>query len=103
LQYMIWQWQDAMNAALPTQSQSPLIISETNFTAIDCFSPYDTIEEEGTYQLDLYTWLYDHLGYTSWAAYPIRTVWFEEMDDVSTSACGSPSTPEYLGLFGSGT
>ncbi len=92
-----------MNAALDTQSQSPLIISETNFSSVNCLSQYDTSEREGPYQMDLYTWLFDHLGYGGWGTYPVRTLWFQEMDDVTTTCGGQPNIPEFFGLYGGGS
>jgi hypothetical protein len=95
-------WRIEMNSVLNTQAQSPLLISETNFSSIPCLPEYDTIEREGPYQMDLYTWLFDHLGYYSWGSYPIRTLWFQEMDDVLGNCVGG-SLPQYLGLYGGGS
>jgi hypothetical protein len=102
LDAMISYWRIEMNSVLNTQSQSPLLISETNFTSVNCLPAYDTIEREGPYQLDVSIWMFDHLSYSSWGTFPVRTLWFQEMDDV-TNICSDASTPKYLGLYGSGS
>lgn len=54
----------------------PVMITEINYTSL---APYDNTQE-GMYLIDLFTWLYDHLGYQYMISYPVRLIWFTGAD-----------------------
>ena len=102
LSYMITFWRGSLNSVNNNFNgvQIPLLMTEINYgSGASCQIPSYDLGREGSYQMDLFTWLYDHLGYGNAISYPVRTIWYAN-NDTANDPIRCPKQPgsPYLGL-----
>jgi len=87
-----------LNTWLNSLSGEPVIFTEDNWTSNGAVTPDCSQDDgcDGTYLVDLFTWLKDH-GYTNSGSSPIRVMWYRGADDGSGGHTLGIYTPNGVG------